>query len=173
MAAGEYVSMRSQKDVYEHQISMEQAELEEWPEEEKEELVLIYQAKGFSEEDARRVAEQIMSNPDIALETMAREELGLDPDELGSPWGAAISSFGAFVAGAIVPILPYILKAGDFAFILSAVLSAIALVTVGGALAGLSSKNPAWGSLRMLLAGGAAASVTFGIGHLIGVSVAG
>ncbi len=173
MAAGEYVSMRSQRDVYEHQIGIEKMELEDWPDEEEEELVLIYRSKGLSEPDARRVAQQIMKSPQIALETMVREELGLDPDELGSPWGAAISSFTAFVGGAIVPILPYIFNAGGLAFTLSAVLSAAALLTVGGLLSGLSSKSPVWGALRMLLAGGAAAAVTFGIGHAIGVSVAG
>jgi VIT1/CCC1 family predicted Fe2+/Mn2+ transporter len=173
MSAGEYVSMRSQRDVYEHQIRAEQAEIEQWPEEEEEELVLIYQAKGLSADDSRRIAKQIMSNPQIALETMAREELGLDPSQLGSPWAAAISSFAAFVAGALVPILPYIFDAGTLAFSLSAVLSAGALLVVGGLLAGLTGRNAAWGGLRMLLAGGSAAAITFGVGHLIGLSVGG
>ncbi len=172
MAAGEYVSMRSQRDVYEYKISVERAELEEWPEEEEEELALIYQAKGLSQEEAERLAKQIMEIPQVALETMAREELGLDPNELGSPWGAAISSFIAFVAGAIVPILPYLFNAGELAFVLSAALSAGALVLVGGALALMTNRSVAWGALRMLAAGSAAASVTFGIGHLIGVSIA-
>ena len=100
MAAGEYISMRSQRDTYEHRIRVEKAELEEWPEEEEEELVLIYRAKGLPEAEAQSVAKRIMSRPDVALETMAREELGLDPSQLGAPWGAAISSFLAFVAGA-------------------------------------------------------------------------
>ena len=173
MAAGEYVSMRSQRDVYEHQIGMEKIELEKWPEEEEEELVLIYQAKGFGQEDAESIAKHIMARPEVALETMAREELGLDPMQLGSPWGAAISSFVAFVSGALVPIFPYIVDAGDLAFGLSAGLSAGALVLVGGTLAATTSKSVAWGALRMLLAGGAAAAVTFGIGRLIGVTVIG
>ena len=173
MAAGEYISMRSQRDVYEHRISMEQAELEEWPEEEEEELVLIYQAKGFSLEESERIAKQIMARPQVALETMAREELGLDPSQLGAPWGAAITSFGAFVAGAIVPILPYIFDAGDLAFILSGGLSAGALLLVGGWIAAMTSRSAAWGALRMLLVGGSAAAVTFGLGHLIGVSISG
>ncbi len=173
MAAGEYVSVRSQRDVYEHQIGIEAAELEEFPEEEEEELVLIYQAKGLSEEEAKKVAARIMSNPQVALDTMAREELGLDPDDLGSPVGAALSSFTAFVGGAIVPILPYILNLGGPAFALSAVLSVIALVLVGGALSLASGKSWYMGSLRMLLAGGAAAAVTYGIGSLIGVTLAG
>jgi len=173
MAAGEYVSMRSQRDVYEHQIQMEAVELKEWPEEREEELVLIYQAKGLGEEEAQSIAKHIMARPQVALETMAREELGLDPSQLGSPWGAAISSLVAFVAGALVPIFPYVLGLGDLAFGLSAGLSACALVLVGGALAFTTGRNVAWGGLRMFLAGGAAAAVTFGIGRLIGVSVIG
>ena len=173
MAAGEYVSMRSQRDLYEYQIGVEEAELKEWPEEEEAELVLIYQAKGLSQAESQLIAERIMSRPQVALDTMAREELGLDPAQLGSPWGAAFSSFFAFVAGAIVPILPYIFDAGSLAFILSAALSAGALVVVGGTLARVSAKSAVWGATRMLLAGGAAAAITFGVGHLIGVSVVG
>jgi len=173
MAAGEYISMRSQRDIYEHQIRLESVEISEWPEEEEEELALIYRAKGLSPEEAQRIAKQIMANPNVALETMAREELGLDPNALGSPWGAAFSSFVAFVAGAIVPILPYIFDAKDLSFMLSAALSAGALLVVGGLLAAISAKRVSWGAIRMLIAGGVAAAVTFGIGNLIGVSVAG
>ncbi len=171
MAAGEYVSMRSQRDIFEHQIRREKVELEAWPEEEEEELVLIYQSKGLSAEEARNVARRVMANPDVALDTMAREELGLDPSQLGSPWGAAFSSFSAFTGGAIVPILPYVFGVGGLAFFLSALLSAVALSLVGGTLAFLAGKNALWGATRMLLAGGLAAGVTYGIGRLIGVSV--
>ena len=114
-----------------------------------------------------------MQRPEVALETMTREELGLNPDELGSPWGAAASSFLAFVLGAVVPILPYIFDAGEMAFILSAALSGVALVVVGGALALVTGKNAAWSAMRMLAFGGAAAAVTYGIGRLIGVSILG
>lgn len=173
MAAGEYVSMRSQRDVYEYQIQIERAELEESPEEEQEELVLIYQAKGLEREDAERIAEHIMQRPDVALDTMVREELGLDPDELGSPWGAAASSFFAFIAGAIVPIISYIVFSDMLAFVLSGVLSALALIVVGGALGAISGRSVMWAAMRMLLVGGAAAAVTYGIGKMIGISVAG
>lgn len=173
MAAGEYISMRSQRDIFEHQIRREKVELEAWPEEEEEELVLIYQSKGLSSEEARNVARRVMANPDAALDTMAREELGLDPSQLGSPWGAAFSSFAAFTGGAIVPILPYVFGAGGLAFFLSALLSAVALVLVGGTLAFLAGRNPLWGATRMLLAGGLAAGVTYGVGRLVGVSVMG
>jgi VIT1/CCC1 family predicted Fe2+/Mn2+ transporter len=171
MAAGEYVSMRSQRDMYEHQMRLEKAEIEMWPEEEEEELALIYQAKGLSREEAQLIAKRVMADPEIALDTMAREELGLNPSELGSPWGASISSFAAFVTGALVPILPYILGADTLAIPLSAVLSAGALLTVGGALAWMTDRSAIWGALRMVMAGGAAATVTFGVGSLIGTSL--
>ena len=173
MAAGEYVSMRSQKDFFENQLLKEETELREWPEEQQEKLAAIYEAKGLSRGEAETVASRIMERHQVALETLARESLGLDPAQLGSPWAAAISSFSAFVAGAIVPILPYIFDAGDLAFTLSAVMSAGALLAVGGLLATLTGKNAAWGGLRMLLVGSAAAAVTFGVGYLIGVSVLG
>ena len=171
MAAGEYVSVRSQRDLYENELRKEQIELSEWPEEEQTELELIYQAKGLSEEDSRRVASKLMADPKVALDTMAREELGLDPSQLGSPVSAAASSFVAFVGGAVIPILPYAVGAGDLAFSLSAGLGAFALMMAGGVLALMTGVNAAWGAARMLLAGGAAAAVTYGIGRLIGVSV--
>ena len=173
MAAGEYVSMRSQRDVYEHQIREQEMGLDEWPEDAKDDLVLIYEAKGLSREVSERVAKQIMESRPVALDTMVREGLGLDPGQLGSPWGAAASSFLAFVSGALVPILPYVFDAGSAAFVLSGVLSAGALAVVGALLAVVSGRSLVWGGLRMLLAGGAAAAVTFGIGHLVGVSLLG
>ena len=171
MASGEYISMRSQKDVYEHEILKEAIEIQEWPEEEEEELTLIYQAKGLSETESKKVAKRLMKDPEIALDTMAREELGLDPSQLGSPWGASISSFISFVVGAIIPIVPYILKLQDNAFLISAILSLAALAIVGGLLAGFSGKNILWGSFRMILAGSAAATVTYFVGKLVGISV--
>jgi VIT1/CCC1 family predicted Fe2+/Mn2+ transporter len=149
----------------------EEIELREWPEEEEEELRLIYQAKGLSKEEAEHVAHRLMADPKVALDTMAREELGLDPSELGSPWSASASSFVAFVIGALVPILPYLLGIDGGAAAISAVLSAFALVVVGGLMSVLSGRGVLWGGLRMLLVGGAAAAVTFGAGRLIGVSV--
>ncbi len=171
MASGEYISMRSQRDIFEHEMRREAIELQEWPEEEEEELALIYQAKGLSPDEAGHLASRIMSDPKVALDTMAREELGLDPSELGSPWGASIVSFVAFVSGAVVPIVPYIFDAGDFSIVLSASLSAVALAAVGAMVGATSGRNVLWGGLRMLLAGGAAATVTFTVGSLIGVSV--
>ena len=171
MAAGEYISMRSQRDVYEAMIREERAEIELWPDEEQAELSRVYQSKGLTEVEADAVARRIMSRPDVALETMVREELGLDPDDLGSPWGAAISSMAAFTAGALVPIIPYLAGGDGLAFMLSATLSAAALVVVGAGLAWFSGINAAWGGLRMLLFGGAAAAVTYAIGRAIGVAI--
>ena len=173
IAAGEYISMRSQRDVYEYQIKLEQAEIEDSPEDEVEELVLIYRSKGFTQEESEVIAKRIMERPDVALDTMVREELGLDPSQLGSPWGASLSSFLAFTAGAIVPILPYLFNAERLAVTLSGIFSAVALIAVGALLAWMTSRSVRWGALRMLLAGGSAAAVTFGVGSLIGVSLSG
>ncbi len=117
------------------------------------------------------MASRLMKRPDVALETMVREELGLDPHELGSPWGAALSSFSAFGAGALVPIVPLFFGVGTMAVLWSAALGALALILVGGSLAAISGKNPLWGASRMLIAGTLAASVTYGIGFAIGSTV--
>jgi VIT1/CCC1 family predicted Fe2+/Mn2+ transporter len=126
----------------------------------------------MTEEEANTLAERIMQDPKVALDTMAREELGIDPSQLGSPWGATISSFVSFTLGAMVPVLPYALGATGSAFFLSGALSAFALFTVGSALALLSRKGFLRGGLRMLIIGMATAGVTFGIGSLIGISLA-
>ena len=172
MASGEYVSMRADRDLAEHRLNMERIELQELPEEEKEELSLIYQLKGLTQEEADVLAERIMQDPEAALETMAREELGINPGQLGSPWGAAISSFLSFASGALVPVIPYIFGANTFAFVLSGGLSALALFGTGTVLAFVSGKNPFRGGVRMLSIGVTAAAVTFSIGRLIGLSLA-
>lgn len=171
MAAGEYVSVRAQRDIYEKEIEVERAELEEFPEEERHELALIYQSKGFTREEARAVAERIMSDPKVALETLAREELGLDPSQLGSPWMATISSFIAFGLGALIPVLPHIVTDGVVAFSLSLGLSGLMTVAIGILLGVITGKNPVWSGGRMLLVAAAAASVTFGIGSAIGLTL--
>ncbi|HEX6640618.1 MAG TPA: VIT1/CCC1 transporter family protein, partial [Thermoanaerobaculia bacterium] len=132
MALGEWLSVQSSRELYRHQLETEQAELLMAPEEEEEELALIYQARGLGEEQARAFAASMMSNPDTALDTLAREELGIDPEELGgSAWEAAITSFLLFSFGAIVPVLPFIFTNGRLALVLSVVCSAVALFTVG------------------------------------------
>jgi VIT1/CCC1 family predicted Fe2+/Mn2+ transporter len=168
MAAGEYISMRSQREAYEREISLEAEELRDDPEAEAEELALIYRAKGLDAEEAERVATTIMKDRDAALDTMAREELGLDPDELGSPWSAAVSSLVAFALGAVVVVLPYLFGSGMVALVVAIVLAALALFAVGAAIGLLNGRSAVCSGMRQLLVGGAAALAVFGIGHLIG-----
>jgi VIT1/CCC1 family predicted Fe2+/Mn2+ transporter len=171
MAAGEYVSMASQREMYEREISLEAQELEEKPEEERDELVLLYRAKGLGRADAERLADKIMADRSIALDTLAREELGLDPSALGSPWRAALSSLLTFAAGALVVLLPYLFGGGTAAFVTAIAFAVAALLGVGAGIGALNGRSPVRSGLRQLALGGAAALVTFGIGHLIGASV--
>ena len=143
------------------------------PEQEREELSLLYQAKGVPEREAELMARRLIADPAAALDTMAREELGLDPDALGSPWGAALSSLLAFAAGAILPVLPYMFGSGTTAFVVSIVLSAIGLAVVGAAITLFTGRNPLMGALRMVGIGAIAAAVTYAVGRLIGVGVTG
>jgi len=171
MAAGEYVSVRSQREVFEYQIGLEREELEEYPQAEADELALIYEAKGFPRDDARRMAQTLIADPERALDTLAREELGLNPDELGSPWGAAISSFLAFAAGAVIPLLPWLLLGETIALGASIGLAAASLFAVGAALSFFTGRGALLSGLRMLAIGAAAGAATYGIGALVGVSV--
>ena len=172
MAAGEYVSVRSQRELFEHQIGLERAELEEYPEEETEELALIYQARGLDLERAREMARAVMRDPRTALDTLAREELGLNPDDLGSPWGALASSFAAFAAGALVPLLPFLLAPRTRPVPLAAACAAAVLFAVGCGLSLFTGRNALWSGLRMLLIGAAAGTTTYLVGTLLGVDVA-
>jgi len=173
MAAGEYVSMRAQRELFEQQIAMEKQELEMSPKEEEEELALIYQAKGIPEDEAHVLARRIVANPHTAIDTLAREELGLDPSELGSPWVAAVSSFIAFVIGALVPVLPYLFTSGRGAWIASASLSCLALFAVGALLSIFTARGPFISGTRMLGIGLLASGITYSVGWFLGVSVAG
>ena len=134
MGAGEYVSMKAQVDLYRYQIQKEQEEILLWPEEEEEELKLIYMVKGLSEDIAIKTAQKIMSDPKSAIDTMAREELGLNPDDLGSPVKASLTSILAFASGAIVPIIPFIFTLGNTAVFISAILSTFVIMIIGGML---------------------------------------
>ncbi len=171
MAAGEYVSMASQRDLFKREIDMERRELIEKPEEERLELELIYRAKGPTKEQAKEISTQIMSNPETALDTLAREELGLDPDELGSAWKAAISSFIAFAIGASVVVIPYALLSGLPAFILAIALALVGMVVVGGTVGWLSGRGIVFSAARQTLWGVGAAAVTYVVGSLVGVNV--
>jgi vacuolar iron transporter family protein len=170
MAAGEYISMRSQRELFEYQIGQEREELERYPEEEAEELALIYEARGVPIETAREAAHALIKNPKTALDSLSREELGLNPDDLGSPWGAAAASFGAFAAGAMLPLAPFALGAGS-ALPIAIGLAAAALVAVGATLSLFSGRSAVYGGGRMLLIGAIAGAATYGIGRLVGVGL--
>ncbi len=171
MAAGEYVSVSSQRDLFAHEIEMEAAELREKPLEEQRELELIYRAKGFDRQMAKAAAKKIMADPDTALDTLAREELGLDPDELGAPIKVAISSFISFAIGAAVPTIPYFFASGTTALIIAIVFALIALTAVGATVGKLAGSGMVRSALRQVLVGSAAAAVTYIIGRLIGTGL--
>jgi len=171
MASGEYVSVRSQRELYEHQIGLERDELEQYPEAEAQELALIYAAKGLPEDEATRLAQRMIADPEHALDTLAREELGLNPDELGSPWGAAISSFVSFAAGALLPLAPFVLLPGARALPTAIGVTALALFAVGALLSLFTGRSMLVSGARMLLLGALAGAVTFLIGRLAGVTL--
>jgi VIT1/CCC1 family predicted Fe2+/Mn2+ transporter len=171
MAAGEYISMSSQREMFEREISLEETELAEKPEEERAELVLIYRAKGLARADAEHMADRIMADRSVALDTLAREELGLNPEALGSPWGAAASSLLAFAIGAFVVVLPYLVGGGTAALLTAIGLAVAALFVVGGTIGAVNGRPVIRSGLRQVIAGALAAGVTFGVGHLIGTSV--
>jgi vacuolar iron transporter family protein len=174
MGAGEYVSMRVQREVLERMLHLEAHELATEIDEERAELAELYRRKGLSAELAEQVADQLMSDPKTALDTHAREELGIDPDEgLGSPWGAAISSFLTFAAGAFVPLLPFLFMGGAGGTVIAAVLTGLALLAVGGVTSRLTGRSVVVSALRMFGIGAGAALVTYVIGSLLNVSVAG
>jgi len=174
MALGEWVSVQSSRELYQKQIRTEKEEIATNPAEEAEELSLIYQARGLEESVARQLAQQIMSNEEGALEALSRDELGIDPQELGgSAWEAAITSFFLFAAGAIIPLVPFFFTSGGTAIVISAIFSAIGLFGIGTAITLFTGRSVLFSGTRQMLFGLAAAAVTFLIGRLIGVSVAG
>ena len=169
MAAGEYVSVRSQREMYEYQIGLERDELDEYPEEEAEELALIYEARGMDLEQARAMTRELVKQPDAALETLAREELGLNPDDLGSPLGAATASFIAFSAGALLPLVPFII--GTAPVPTAAAITIAALFGIGAVLSLFTGRNALRGGLRMMLIGAGAGVATWLIGRAIGTAL--
>lgn len=174
MALGEWISVQSSRELYEKQIATEREEIASAPEEEIEELTLIYQARGLDEQAARSIAQALMANTETALDTLVRDELGINPEDLGgSAWEAAITSFLLFAAGAIIPVAPYLFFQGTLAVAVSAALSAVGLFAIGAAIT-LFTGRPVFASgMRQVLFGLAAAAVTYLIGHLIGVNIAG
>ena len=174
MALGEWLSVQSARELFLRQISIEREELLAAPEEEAEELALIYQAKGLDPEQAREFGKRLVQDHDAALGTLAREELGIDPEELGgSAWIAAITSFLLFAVGAIIPVLPYFFVAGTTALIISIVLSVIGLFVIGAAITVITGRSALRSGLRQVLIGVAAATITFGVGRLFGTTLGG
>jgi vacuolar iron transporter family protein len=172
MALGEWISVQSSRELYEHQLNIEQRELDTNPGAEAEELALIYQAKGVAPEEAQRLASRLISDPASALDTLAREELSIDPRELGgSAWEAALMSFGLFAVGGVIPVLPYLVWHGPAGIIASAAASAAGLFVMGAVITLMTGRNPVLSGLRMILFGLMAAAATFGLGRLIGISL--
>ena len=171
MAAGEYLSMQAQRELLERELEMERREHARNPEHEVEELAEIYESRGMDHDTALEMATNIMADPEKALEVHAREEMGIDPNELGNPLFAAMSSFVSFALGAILPLLPWFFAGGNGAIMASMVLGAVGAVLVGGALALATSRSILRGSLRQLVFVAAAAALTFGIGSAVGVGV--
>ncbi len=173
MAAGEYISVRGQSEVLERQIAMERDEVLLDPAEERRELVSIYRAKGLSEELAEQVATELSKKPDALIDTMVREELGLDPDALGDPWRAATSSFAAFSFGALIPLIPFLLwhAAGwhvDYWALIAGVLASVVMLAIAGLFTSLvTSRNPFYSAGRSVFVGMLAAGVTFAIGSVL------
>ena len=169
MSIGEWLSVQSARELYTHQIAVERQELLEMPEEEREELALIYEAKGIDRETANRMAERIMAQGEAALDTLAREELGIDPEELGgSAWTASIMSFMLFAIGAVIPVIPFVFGSGTVAVLFSLLLGTLGLFIIGVGIT-LTTGAPLLKSAgRQVLLGLAAAAITFGLGSLVG-----
>jgi vacuolar iron transporter family protein len=174
MAMGEWLSVQSSRELFERQVRTEKAELEASPDEEAEELALIYQAKGLDEPHARKLASQMMTDRASALDTLVREELGIDPEELGgSAWEAAVTSFLLFAVGAAVPVAPFLWSSGGAAVAASLVASATALVLIGAGITLFTGRSVVFSSLRQLAFGLAAAGLTYAVGRVLGLSLAG
>ena len=174
MAMGEWISVTTARESFQRQLDAEKTELEQVPDEEKEELALIYQAKGVPEDQARALAQSLIANKQTALDTLAREELGINPEELGgSAWTAASTSFGLFALGAIFPVAPFMFLQGSTAIVASLAVSGAALIVIGVATSVFTGRSILSSGLRQLAFGYAAAGITFAIGRLIGVAVAG
>ncbi|HEX7045358.1 MAG TPA: VIT1/CCC1 family protein [Burkholderiales bacterium] len=172
MALGEWLSVTNSRELARTQIAREREEIELTPEAERKELALIYQAKGLPREEAQRVAAEIMRDKRVALDTLAREELGIDPAEMGgNPWSAAAFSFALFALGALFPVLPFFFASGATGIAWSLAASGLALAAIGLATSLFSGRSPAYSTLRQVLIGAAAAVITYGTGALIGVSL--
>jgi len=172
MAAGEYLSMAAQRELFERELDVERRALKRSPEGEADELRAVYEERGIDPVVAREMVEQVMQDPELALATHAREELGLETAHLGSPVQAAVASFVTFALGALIPLLPWLFTKGNGAIVMSVVLAAVASVVVGAVLARFTERPVLRSVLRQLLITVAAAAVTYGVGRGIGTGVA-
>ena len=168
MAAGEYISVRSQRELFEFQIGLEAEELKLYPEEEAAELALIFEARGLTKAEAKVLSERLIGDPDRALDTLAREELGLNPKELGSEYQAALFSFAAFSVGALIPLIPFFFPIGNLAILVSMIATGFSLFTTGAALSLFTGRSALESGARMFIIGISAAALTYGVGALIG-----
>lgn len=171
MAAGEYVSVKAEAELVERELAIERASLAKDPEEETEELASIYVSRGLDPDQARDLALAVMEDPDVALEVHAREELGVDPDSVGDPVGAAGSSFLAFCIGAILPLVPWFFSDGRGAIIASVIIGLVAAAVVGATLAYFTERSKLKTALRQTFIAAVACSVTWLIGSLLGATV--
>ena len=170
MGTGEYLSMRSQKELYEYEIGVERQALADNPEIERQELKELFLGRGIDEELAERLSIDLMKNPDLALRTHAREELGIDPSATGSPWTASISSFLFFSAGAFLPLVPWIVTSTGNVMWWSVGLTGASTIFVGGAVGHFTRRGVVYSALRALVIMALASAVTYGVGHIVGVS---
>ncbi|NBV13237.1 MAG: rubrerythrin family protein [Sphingobacteriia bacterium] len=174
MALGEWISVKSSQELYENQMDLEMEELETHPEGEQKELTLIFQSKGISPEESARLAAELMLDKSKAHEMLVKEELGINSDELkGSAMEAALSSFLLFAIGAIIPVFPFFFLGGTTAVFLSIGMSAIGLFLIGAAITLFTGKPILFSGMRQVFFGLSAAAITYGIGSLIGISIAG
>ena len=171
MAAGEYISMRSQAELFERELRIEREAQRKNPELERLELTKIYEDRGMAPDLAEELAAEMMRDPEIALEVHAREELGIDPGDLGSPWAAAASSFAAVSVGASLPLIPWLFTGGTAAILGSVVLGLTGALVLGAIVGVFSGRSPVYTALRQALVAAVAAGVTFGIGTAIGVGI--
>lgn len=171
MAAGEYISVRSQRELYQYQIGLEAEELKLYPREEAKELALIYEARGMDRAQAEKLADTLIADPTKALDALSREELGLNPADLGSPVSAAVFSFFSFGGGALLPLLSFFIGTGSRALAGTIATAAVALFAIGMLLSLFTGRNAFWGGLRMLAMGALAGTATYTIGRCLGVSV--
>ncbi|MHB1508247.1 MAG: VIT1/CCC1 transporter family protein [Acidimicrobiales bacterium] len=170
MAAGEYISMRAQSELFQREIEIERREIERHPKGELRELVHLYETRGMPSELAQQVAREMMADPEVALETHAREELGIDPSSTGKPLQAAFWSFLTFALGAFMPLLPFLFGRGSTAILWAVLAAGLSALVVGGLLSVFTGRNWWFSALRQLLICAAAGAVTFGVGSAIGVS---